>query len=131
MAFALRIAVQISYTISSHVSTPFVYYPRSRPASPMPLPLMHSSAGFLLTPDWKVFESVIISKSPARPNIVAKLYVPASRIFCMSQPIPFHLSFESSPVSLAAFLPLSPASSSVGRRITRVQIMRQTTVDVR
>ncbi|KAF8903178.1 hypothetical protein CPB84DRAFT_1814790 [Gymnopilus junonius] len=116
---------------STHVSTPFVYYPRSRPASPIPPPLMHSSAGFLLTQDWKAFDYVISSKSSARPNITAKLYVPASRIFSMSQPIPFHLALESSAVSLAAFLPLSPTSSSVGRKITRVQLMRQTTVDVR
>ncbi|KAF4617594.1 hypothetical protein D9613_005955 [Agrocybe pediades] len=113
---------------TSVVSTPFIYFPRSRPASPIPPPLVHSPAGFGLTPEWKVFESVLPSKSPVRPDIKAKIYVPASRVFCISQSIPFHLTFESSAVSLAAFLPLSPTANT---RSTLVQLMRQTTVDVR
>ncbi|KDR82877.1 hypothetical protein GALMADRAFT_238510 [Galerina marginata CBS 339.88] len=118
---------------STVVSTPFVYYPRSRPSSPIPPPLQHGPDGFIATPDWKVFESVLHSKSSTRPNIVTKLYVPASRVFCMSKPIPFHLSLESSAVSLAAFLPMGPTANNgvSARKITRVQLMRQTTVDVR
>jgi hypothetical protein len=116
---------------STYVSTPFVYYPRSRPSSAIPPPLRHGPAGFHVTDEWKAFESVIQSKSTARPNIVAKLYIPASRVFCMSQPIPFHLSLESSAVSLAAFLPMGPTANTITRKVTRVQLMRQTTVDVR
>jgi len=52
----------------------------------------------------------------------------------MSQPIPFHLTIQSSAVSLAAFLPFSPTANVntlSQRKITRLQLMRQTTVDVR
>jgi len=117
---------------TTHVSTPFVYFPRSRPASPIPRPLKHFSSGFdVNTPDWKLFESILHSRSAVRPNITAKLFVPSSRVFCMSKPIPFHLSLESSAVSLAAFLPLGPTANTIGRKATRMQLMRQTTVDVR
>ncbi|KAH9480633.1 hypothetical protein JR316_0007233 [Psilocybe cubensis] len=116
---------------TTHVTTPFVYFPRSRPASPIPHPLQYTPNGFVNTPDWKLFESVLYSKSPARPNINVKFYIPAARVFCMTKSIPFHLSLESSSVSLAAFLPLSPSANTIGRKATRVQLMRQTTVDVR
>jgi len=50
----------------------------------------------------------------------------------MTQPIPFYLILESSAVSLAAFLPFSPTAGTLGpRKVMRVQLMRQTTVDVR
>ncbi|KAF8967179.1 hypothetical protein BDZ97DRAFT_1656721 [Flammula alnicola] len=117
---------------TSILSTPFVYFPRSRPAQPIPLPLQHDSTGFQDTPDWKMFDSTLRSKSKTRPDITAKLYLPTSRIFCMTMTIPFHLTLESSAVSLAAFLPLSPTANTIPtRRVTRVQLMRQTTVDVR
>lgn len=116
------------------VSTPFIYYPRTRPAVQIPAPLILSrhKNGFEPDADWRCSESVILSRSPIRQDIIAKLYIPASRIFCMKKPIPFHLTFESSAVSLAAFLPLSPSMNTVSKhRATRVQLMRQTTVDVR
>ncbi|PPQ75815.1 hypothetical protein CVT24_002677 [Panaeolus cyanescens] len=116
------------------VSTPFIYYPRTRPALQIPPPLSLSlyQNGFEPNSDWKCTESVIPSKSLIRQDILVKLYIPASRIFCMGQPIPFHLSFESSAVSLAAFLPMAPSVNTVSKyRSTRVQLMRQTTVDVR
>ncbi|PPQ92855.1 hypothetical protein CVT25_004343 [Psilocybe cyanescens] len=116
---------------ATHVSTPFIYFPRSRPASSIPLPLQHRSTGFISTPEWKMFQSVLHSKSPTRPHINVKFYVPAARVFCMFKKIPFHLTLESSAVSLAAFLPLSPSANTLGRKATRVQLMRQTTVDVR
>lgn len=72
------------------------------------------------------------SVANTRPDIAVKLYLPASRIFSMTMSIPFHLSLESSAVSLAAFLPLSPISSNpLSRKVTRIQLMRQTVVDVR
>ena len=60
----------------------------------------------------------------------------------MTEPIPFHLIFISSPVSLAAFLPLapspvfpsrtsSPTTSYFSTSPTRIQLLRQTAVDVR
>lgn len=114
-----------------HVSTSFIYFPRSRPASPIPQSLYHTASGFHVTPDWKVFESVLRSKTTVRPDIITKFYLPTSRIFSMTQPIPFCLTLESSAVSLAAFLPFGPTSRTLGRKMTCVQLMRQTTVDVR
>lgn len=118
---------------SRHVSTPFKYFPRTRPAVPIPLPLQYrAGAGFLATSDWKLLESTLYSKSQTRPNIAAKLYIPASRTFCMTQPIPFHLTLESSAISLAVFLPFGPTvANPTSRKVTRIQLMRQTTVDVR
>lgn len=116
-----------------HISTPFNYFPRTRPMVPIPLPMQYrAGAGFLATSDWKLYESTLYSKSQTRPNISAKLYIPSSRIFCMTQPIPFHLTLESSAVSLAVFLPFGPtAANPTARKVTRIQLMRQTTVDVR
>lgn len=120
--------------LHSVVSTPFIYFPRTRPASPLPYPLQHVEGGFQANPDWKVVQCTVQSKSAIRPNLRTTLFVPASRTFCMSQPIPFHLTIQSSAVSLAAFLPFSPtanANTLSQRKITRLQLMRQTTVDVR
>ena len=112
------------------LSTPFTYYPRSRPAAPLPYNLSFNGDGFELHPDWTAFESIMKSKQIGKPDILARFYVPTSRIFYIGQSIPFHLSLQSSAVSLAAFLPLSPTAS--GKRCaTQVQVMRQTTVDVR
>ncbi|CAA7262955.1 unnamed protein product [Cyclocybe aegerita] len=124
-----KLGIHIGSTV---VSTPLIYYPRNRPASPLPLPLQHLHSGFQVTPDWKAVETVLRSKSAVRPDITARLYVPASRTFCMSQPVPFHLTLHSSAVSLAAYLPMSPTAKTLSpRKVTRVQLMRQTTVDVR
>lgn len=116
------------------VSTPFVYHPRTRSAVPLPPGLTPSRDGFQDSPDWRKEESVIRFKSYkgySGQDILVRFYIPSSRIFCMSQPIPFHLTFLSSAHSLAAFLPFSPTSRAFGKRSTRVQVMRQATVDVR
>lgn len=62
-----------------------------------------------------------------------QLYIPATRVFCISEPIPFHLTFKSSAMSLAAFLPFGPVTTSYvsSKRHTRIQLLRQTNVDVR
>lgn len=52
----------------------------------------------------------------------------------MTQPIPFHLTYVSTAMSLAAFLPFSPGgpgSSSTKKSITRIELVRQSTADVR
>ncbi|KAJ7601205.1 hypothetical protein C8J56DRAFT_912438 [Mycena floridula] len=114
------------------VTTPFVYYPRTRPAVPMPSPLRRAHHGFHSDrTDWKVYESSIRCKAAGGQDIVTKLYIPASRIFCMSRPIPFHLTLQSSAHSLAVFLPYGPMANLLGKRPTRIQLMRQATVDVR
>ena len=119
-------------TFFSIVSTPFIYYPRSRPSRGIVSPLNSSVNGFEITPEWHVVESSLRSKKNVRPDIVTKFYTPALGVFCITQPIPFYLTLESSAVSLAAFLPFSPTASTSGpRKVMRVQLMRQTTVDIR
>ena len=118
--------------VLSIVSTPFIYYPRSRPSRGIAFPLKFSTDGFESTPEWQVVESKLRSKKVVRPDIVTKFYTPALGVFCITQPIPFYLTLESSAVSLAAFLPFSPTATASGpRKAMRVQLMRQTTVDVR
>ncbi|KAF7362596.1 hypothetical protein MVEN_00608400 [Mycena venus] len=134
----------IDYTISAHikskkfglpigsttVSTPFIYQPRSRPAHRTPTPLECEKAGFIERPGWKVFRSVV----KAHPNtgfqdIGVKLYIPESRIFYLADPIPFHITFESTtPQSLTEFMPFGPSGDL---HATRLQLMRQSAADVR
>ena len=65
-------------------------------------------------------------------EIVTKFYTPAPGFSCITQPIPFYLTLESSFVSLASCLPFNPTASISGpRNVMRVQLMRQTTVDAR
>lgn len=66
------------------------------------------------------------------PGFWHQLYLPTTRIFCMHQPIPFSVMFSSSAMSLASFLPLGPTvSSSLKKQHTKIQLLRQTIVDVR
>lgn len=141
-------------TASSGVSTPFIYYPRSRPAVPLPprMVLSSSAPGVVESPEWRCFESRIPARtvgvtdiitkvrvsrgaSPQSPLVltVLQLYIPASRVFCMTEPIPFHLSLESSAYSLAAFMPYGPTASllSASKQHTEIRLLRQSNVDVR
>ena len=121
-----------SHFSSSSVTIPFIYLPRTRPAYPIPTQLFPTKNGFILTPEWRVYESVMVAKKSSGQNIKTKLYLPASKIFCVSQPIPFHLTLESSAMSLAEFLPYSPIVTVVGKpKATRVELTRQSTVDAR
>lgn len=115
------------------VSTPFIFRPRTRPSVPLPSPLTSEYGGFRTTPEWRMYESFMRVKSSGGQDITYKLYIPASRIFCVSQRIPFHLTLESSAFSLASFLPFGPATSQgPGKpKCTRIQLMRQSIVDVR
>ncbi|KAJ4482383.1 hypothetical protein J3R30DRAFT_3459026 [Lentinula aciculospora] len=113
------------------LSTPFVYNPRTRPIVPLPVPPRLTKNGFDATPDWQLHESVIPSRRSSLQEIIVRLHIPASRIFCASQGIPFHITFESSALSLATFLPFGPSSRSSTTKPTRLQIMRQVAVDVR
>lgn len=51
----------------------------------------------------------------------------------MSERIPFHLTLTSSAYSLAAFMPYGPTPSllSPSKQHTRIQLLRQSVVDVR
>ncbi|KAF7301916.1 hypothetical protein MIND_00757600 [Mycena indigotica] len=116
------------------VSTPFIYYPRTRPAVPVPSPLTPREGGFINSPDWKTYSYVLqAAKHKANAqDINVKLHLPASRIFCSAQSIPFHVTFEAGAYSLAAFLPYGPTTGAAGKlRATKIQLMRQSTVDVR
>ncbi|KAJ7228380.1 hypothetical protein GGX14DRAFT_692431 [Mycena pura] len=139
-----KLGINIGSTV---VSTPFIYYPRTRPAVPLPSPLPRTEGGFVDSPEWKVHQSVLKANGRGGvQDINVKLYLPgavwsslyfhsliftASRIFCASRTIPFHVTFESSALSLAAFLPFGPTGSAGKRRATRMQLMRQSTIDVR
>ncbi|KAK7468922.1 hypothetical protein VKT23_003418 [Stygiomarasmius scandens] len=111
------------------ISTPFVYHPRSRPAVRLAPPLRLLNGNFESSPEWRIYESTIASKTPSMASITTRLYLPSSRIFCILQPIHFYLTLQSSAASLAAFLPFAP--SALSKRPTRVQLMRQVSVDVR
>ncbi|KZT12213.1 uncharacterized protein LAESUDRAFT_670568 [Laetiporus sulphureus 93-53] len=119
---------------NSTVSTPFVYYPRSRPAVPLPPPILRSPGphGMLSAADWRRYETVMTAKVAGVKDITARFYIPTARVFSMAEPIPFHLIFASTPSSLAAFLPFGPTGARTGaRQHTRVQLLRQTNVDAR
>lgn len=117
------------------VSTPFTYYPRSRPAVHLPAPLIvtNSLPGVIETPEWKCFETTMKAKTRGLKDILAKLYIPSSRVFCLSEAIPFHLVFTSSSHSLVSFLPYAPVTAALAptRQHTRIQMLRQSSVDVR
>lgn len=113
------------------ISTPFVYLPRTRPSSPLPPPLVPGQWGIIETSQWKVFPTLIHANQGGH-DIMAKLYLPASQTFCMRESIPFHIMFSSSAMSLAAFMPLGPAvNTPLKTQHTKIQLLRQTTVDVR
>ncbi|EKM51698.1 uncharacterized protein PHACADRAFT_261993 [Phanerochaete carnosa HHB-10118-sp] len=121
--------------IDSSVSTDFIYFPRSRPAVPLPPPMMlvHSNPGVLESSEWRCFESRIPARTVGVTDIITKLYIPASRVYCMSEPIPFHLSLVSSAYSLAAFMPYGPTASLLAphKQHTQIRLLRQSIVDVR
>ncbi|KAJ6532956.1 hypothetical protein B0H19DRAFT_965393 [Mycena capillaripes] len=120
--------------LDTTVSTPFIYYPRTRPSDPLPSPLPPPEAGrFIERPDWRVYHSDIkVNAESGIQDIAVKFYFPVSRIFCASQGIPFHLTFESDAHSVAAFLPYAPTADTSGKsHATRIQLMRQSAVDVK
>jgi len=118
----------ITHVGNTTVSTPFLYHPRSRPVVPIPSPLLCAEAGrFVERPEWKVYRSVLKGNTKAGvQDVDVKFYLPASRIYCASQGIPFHITFESNANPLTAFSSYGP-SSTLGA--TRIRIMRQSTVD--
>ncbi|RPD62307.1 hypothetical protein L227DRAFT_544763 [Lentinus tigrinus ALCF2SS1-6] len=117
------------------VSTPFLYYPRSRPAVPLPSPMRQSfdTFKFIETPEWRGWESTMKARISGAKDISCLLYLPASRVYCISQNIPFHVTFSSSAFSLAAFLPYGPTATILApnKVFTRIRVLRQSTVDVR
>lgn len=123
------LGIHIGTTI---VSTPFSYYPRARPSVPLPRPLvLQPGHGFNLTPEWRTYETISRAKQSKLQDVILKLYVPKSRIFCFKQKIPFHLSIQSSTASLAAFLPYGPSVGHTSPKGgTKIEVLRQATVDI-
>ncbi|KAJ7904294.1 hypothetical protein B0H14DRAFT_2662178 [Mycena olivaceomarginata] len=111
--------------------------PRSRPAVPVPSPLLCADADrFVEQPEWELHRSVLkpSSANAEGQNIDMKFYLPASRIFCASQPIPFHLSSDaSSPAVFASYTPATTDSNTSSGKVhpatTQVRMMRRTTAD--
>ncbi|KAH9979916.1 hypothetical protein BGW80DRAFT_1163470 [Lactifluus volemus] len=118
------------------VSTPFIYRPRKRPANRIPPRLRPSntSPGLHMSPEWRVHETNIVTRTPGstQKGIVCKFYTPASHILCMRRPIPYHVAFIGSAVSLAILLSYMPSRTGAApiRACSRIQLLRQTTVDV-
>ncbi|KAL5527475.1 hypothetical protein ACEPAG_6266 [Sanghuangporus baumii] len=129
------------------ISTPIIVRSRSRPGFPLPTPLTnnftHPSA--IHDEDWALHRGTIKAKAPRGNDIDVRLYLPAVHVYSMTDPIPFHLFILSSAFSLASYLPYAPSvarasgspsgqgsSSDVSRPgVTRIQLLRQTSVDVR
>ncbi|KAF7799712.1 hypothetical protein EIP86_010954 [Pleurotus ostreatoroseus] len=114
------------------VSTPFVYYPRTRPAAPLPPPMIASNKapGVVESADWRCFEAAIPARASGVSDIISKLYIPASRVFCMSERIPFHLTLSSTAYSLAAFMPYGPTPSLLSPIDVRNTVVFGTKTDI-
>jgi len=115
------------------VSTPFLYYPRTRPPAPLPRPLNGiTSQNFDVSQDWETFQAVSVTKKKRLQDVTVKLHIPKSRIFCLTEKIPFSLSIESTAVSLAAFLPFGPSIGSAHSNVAMtIEVLRQSTIDIR
>ncbi|KAI6124130.1 hypothetical protein EV401DRAFT_2228217 [Pisolithus croceorrhizus] len=114
------------------IATPVLYRPRSRPPAAIPPPLVtHPHYGLTETIKWKAATSTILANGCGQ-GIIVKLHLPTPRIFCVQQPIPFYISFHASSVALALFKPLAPFTCPSVRKmqITRIRLMRQTSVDI-
>ncbi|KAI6113408.1 hypothetical protein EDD16DRAFT_1484130 [Pisolithus croceorrhizus] len=132
------------------IATPVLYRPRSRPPAAIPPPLVtHPHYGLTETIKWKAATSTILANGCGQGIIVKvccspssymrnstsirwQLHLPTPRIFCVQQPIPFYISFHASSVALALFKPLAPFTCPSVRKmqITRIRLMRQTSVDI-
>ncbi|KZP08690.1 hypothetical protein FIBSPDRAFT_964594 [Athelia psychrophila] len=117
------------------LSIPFMYSPRTRPATAIPPPLMQASTnlGLKQSPQWRMFEHRMASRMPGGQDVTSRFYIPASRIFCLKQSIPFHLTFSSSAFALASLLPFLPIASLISpkNQHTKIELLRQSVVDVR
>jgi hypothetical protein len=131
-SFAKAFGHRFGYNNPS-VSTPFIYQPRTKPASSLPPPLLcsPSSRGFVDSLQWEHSEGAMAPEQFKGPSVVAKLYLPRSKTFCLRQPIPFHLSFTSAALSLAAFKPYGPMTEVIGNPTTTVSVVRRASCDVR
>ena len=75
----------------------------------------------------------MVARIQGGQDILSQLYIPASRIFCIKEPIPFHLTFSASAFALAGLLPFLPTASilSPNKQHMKIELHRQSVVDVR
>ncbi|THH11736.1 hypothetical protein EW145_g485 [Phellinidium pouzarii] len=148
-ATVTRRKVSLFGLANTAVTTPFNYRPRSHPALPLPdsLTTNFTHPSVIHNEDWALHQAVIKSKFARGDDINVKLYLPGLHVYCMKDAIPCHLFLISSAFSLASYLPYAPAVSrttpdpfalnnsiEVGPSkpgVTRIQLLRQTAVDVR
>ncbi|KAH9983012.1 hypothetical protein BJV74DRAFT_852374 [Russula compacta] len=118
------------------VSTPFIYHPRARPARGIPprLEPKNASPGLRMAPEWRVHESVVRARIPGSSSktILCKFYIPASHVLCMRRAIPYHITFTGAAQALTTLLTYLPSRTGAApvRACSRIQVLRQTTVDV-
>lgn len=62
-----------------------------------------------------------------------KFYTPASHVVCMRRAIPYHVTFTGPPLALATLLTYMPSrmGAAAVRACSRIQLLRQTSVDVK
>jgi hypothetical protein len=141
------------------VSTPFIYRPRARPARGIPprLERANASPGLRMSPDWRVHENLIAARMQGSPrkDIVckvrcppplrdadcnsqqlippSKIYTPASHVLCIRRAIPYHVTFTGPAQALATLLTYLPSRMGAApvRACSRIQVLRQTSVDAR
>ncbi|VDB95747.1 unnamed protein product [Peniophora sp. CBMAI 1063] len=118
----------------SAVSTPFIYSPRTCPSSPLPAPLRGSGDLQALpeSSEWKTYDATVTARTEGARSVSVRFLVPKSHVFCKTEPIPFHVSFVSSAVTLASMLPyLTTEDNPSGKSSTRIQLLRQVCVNVK
>lgn len=66
-------------------------------------------------------------------TVLEKVYTPASHVLCMRRAIPYHVTFTGPPLALATLLTYMPSRMGAApvRACSRIQLLRQTSVDVK
>ncbi|KAI0784814.1 hypothetical protein C8Q75DRAFT_370701 [Abortiporus biennis] len=138
---------------SSKLRVPFRYHERSRPAQCGPFPLSPEKTS--RSPQ-TLFTFALRSRRKSRPNLEVHLFLPASRVCTLKEPIPFFLTLFGDEESLepfaahhtphSSFHPISEPDSILGSSLAgtlghqfqrssipshpiRIQLQRRTTVD--
>ncbi|KDQ20140.1 hypothetical protein BOTBODRAFT_51476 [Botryobasidium botryosum FD-172 SS1] len=106
------------------LSTPFMYYPRTRPPRPAPdfsfLPSLKTNPE-----DWSQFISTVPLRAPAKEDpITSSLILPSIPIFPLKTTIHFHLQLSA--LRASTLRPLLDMGATV-----RVFLQRQISIDVR